>query len=75
MYVVTQSNKIINFDTCLEAFIHTTRVGISQLKIFHTVSEYIVFSGTKEETEAAFKTLCEALSKGASMISFSEVYK
>lgn len=75
MYVVTQSNKIVNFDNCLEAVIHTTRVGVSQLKLIHTVSVYVVFSGTTEETEVAFKTFCEALSKGASVVSFSEVYQ
>lgn len=79
MYVVTKSNKVINFDNCIRAEIY--KAGPSsvfqdyELRLITTIENYTVFTGTKEEVESALHSFCEALSKGATLISYSEVYK
>lgn len=79
MYVVTKNNKVINFDNCIRAEIH--KIGPSsvfqnyELRLISTIENYTAFAGSKEEVESALHNFCEALSKGATLISYSEVYK
>lgn len=79
MYVVTKNNKVINFDNCIRAEIHKTGPSSVfenyELRLISTIENYTVFAGSKEEVEAALHSFCEALSKGATLISYSEVYK
>ena len=78
MYVVTQSNKVINFDNCIRAEIH--KLGPSsvfqqyELRLLSTIDNYTVYTGSKEDVESALHNFCEALAKGATLISYSEVY-
>lgn len=79
MYVVTKNNKVINFDNCIRAEMH--KIGPAsvfetyELRLLSTIENYTVFTGSKGEVESALHSFCEALSKGATLISYSEVYK
>lgn len=79
MYVVTEKNKVINFDNCTRAEMYKTGPASVfeqyELRLVSTIDNYTVYSGSKEEVESALHNFCEALSKGATLISYSEVYK
>ena len=79
MYVVTKNNKVVNFDNCIRAEVYKTGPASVfqnyELRLISTIDNYTVFTGSKEEVESALHNFCEALSKGATLISYSEVYK
>ena len=77
MFVVTKDNKVINFDRCMRAEIHRTGSSMLpcwELRLVATEDNYVAYNGDRKEVETAFATFCEALAKGASMISYSEEY-
>lgn len=72
MFVRTYNNSLINADSIIKAEIRTANRLLSEsvLVVCTTLDNYEVFQGTKHDCENAMTTLCEAIAKGASLISY-----
>lgn len=72
MFIRTYNNRLINVDNIIKAELCTSNRMLSEnaLVVCTTLDNYEVFQGTRHDCENAMTTLCEAIAKGASLISY-----
>lgn len=72
MFIRTYNNRLINVDNIIKAELCTSNRMLSEntLVVCTTLDNYEVFQGTRYDCENAMTTLCEAIAKGASLISY-----